>query len=232
MTRDEQLKALRQAIYGLDVARENAKKTIIINKLLPIAQACCDSGFKLKAKNNFGESWCDLTFDLNDFGKEFGLDFSIRVNTHNQIELTHGWMSGDTTPIRPYLIQRDKIIARLWDKNDELVACFKEMKQEDNKYYDSRFDIERQIGKLEMEIEQEKTKQALDQLKIGSKWCYEWDKKRPLTITKITEKMVFFERRYNTLSSDNTDRKKITDMISDLKNNHLIPYVEEEKGGN
>ena len=227
MTKEEQLKALRQSIYGLDIARASAKKTIITSKLLTIAQSCCDSGFKLKAKNNFGDGWCELTFDLNDSSKEFGLDFTIRVNTHNQIELTHSWSSGDQTSVRQYLIQRDKIIARLWDKNDQLVECFDLMKKEDDKYYEARFSIERQIGVIEQELENEKRQKALEQLTVGSKWVYKWGKDRPLTITKITDKMIFFNRQYYALSSDNTDRKKIADMVKDLNLGNLIKYETE-----
>ena len=224
MNKKEQLEQLKQGLRGIRLAHENSKRAILEKHLLPIVQGCCDKDFKVKLTNSFGDWYCNITFDLNDWEKEFGLDFSIRVYK-KLIDLSHGSLSGDTTQVRAYLIERDKIIARLWDKNDEIVACFEEVSKETNKYWDTCWELERQITEVENSIKEEETKEVLNQMTIGSKWVFSWDigNKRPITITKITPKTIYFERDYQSWG-DNSKQMKIKDMVSYFKNGSVKKY--------
>jgi len=228
MEREELLKSLRQANAGLEHAKNNEIKAIYEKELLPIVQKCVVGDYKLKVER-FYEGSCEITFDLGDWHKEFGLGFSIRYNNiRKDIELNHGYLSGDGDfDNKQYIVARDKIIGHLWDYEIKLVEIFKKINEVQNDYYDARFKVERQIGDIEEEIKTEKRNSALEKLKVGSKWVYTYDKERPLIITKITEKMIFFERPYKSWGN-NSNRAKISDMISDLEYNNLVEYKEEK----
>lgn len=227
MEREELLKSLRQANAGLENAKNNEIRAIYENELLPIVQKCVVGDYKLKVES-FYERGCEINFDLGDCESDFGLDFGIRYNNiHNIIDMSHGYLSGNTMPIRKYLIERDKIIGHLWDYESDLIDVFKKVNEIENDYYNARIKVERQIWDIEDKIKTEKRNEALKRLVVGSKWVYTYAPKRPLTITKITEKMIFFERPYQSYGN-NSNRAKISDMVSDLEYNQLVEYKEEK----
>lgn len=228
MNREELLKSLRQANAGLENAKKNEIRAVYDNELLPIVQKCVVGDYKLKVER-FYEGSCEITFDLGDWHKEFGLGLSVRYNNiRKDIELNHGYLSGDGDfDIKQYIVARDKIIGHLWDYESDLIDVFKKINEIENDYYNARFKVERQIWDIEDKIKTEKRNEALKRLVVGSKWVYTYAPKRPLTITKITPKMIFFERPYQSYG-DNSNRAKISDMVSDLEYNQLVEYKEEK----
>lgn len=228
MNKQEQLQELRGTLTSVRKLVDTNTKEVYEKQLLPIAQGCCDNGFVLKVSNGWScDEYINLTFDLGDWEKEFGLDFTIRLNAYKMIDISHGSLSGDTRPIRKYLIQRDKIIGRLWDKETELLGVFEAVRQERNKTYDLIDEIQRKVWRLEDKIKQEETDRALKELVAGSKWYYKWDnktEKTPLVIKKITSKLVFTN---DYPYSFGERRFKIYDIVRKVNDGILIKFEGE-----
>ena len=224
MTKQEQLQELQHTYASVSKLKKSNIKEVYDKQLLPIAQSCCDNGFVLKVENGwFNEDNVDLTFDVKD---NWGFEFHIRLDSRKMIEISHGLMSGLRAEQRPFIIQRDKIIGRLWDKETELLGVFEAVKQEQAKTDDLLYDIQRKIWRLEDEIKQEETDRALKELVAGSKWYYAWDKedKRPLTIIKITKKLVFLDSPF----SYGEQRIKIEDIVGWFNRGEILK-VEGDK---
>ena len=224
MNKQEQLQELRHTYASVSKLTKDNMKDIYESRLLPIAQSCCDNGFKLKVSGGWlSEENVELTFDLGDWNKEFGLDFNIRLNSNKMIEISHGILSGYTLEQRPYLIQRDKVIGKLWGKETELLAVFDAVKKDKRKTEDFLWDIQIKISQIESEIEREETEQALKELAVGSKWYYKWDndKRFVLTISKITEKLVIIKDR-----NDYEKRYKIKEIARQVVSGDLLKIVE------
>ena len=231
MTKQEKLEQLRQALKGVKLLMTEAVRNVYKSEMLPIIESTTE--YKMKMKSDVYEDWCEITFDLGDWNKEWGLDFTIRLNHNKLIEMSHGWLSYTTLEQRKYLIERDKIVGKLWDKEEEIKAVFINAKKAREEMVDTCSALEREIWVIEDEIAQEERKQYLGMLTIGSKWVYEYEKnspyKRPLTIKKITNKLVFYDRAYSAISMDNSTRMKISEMVSELKNGRIIRFEEETK---
>lgn len=216
MNKQEQLQELRHTYASVSKLSKSNIKDIYESQLLPIAQSCCDNGFKLKISSGwFSEENVELTFDIDTW-----FNFHIRLDSRKTIEISHGLYSGYTLEQRQYLIEMDKIIGRLWDKETELLGVFEAVKKDQAKTYDLLNDIQSKIWRLENEIKREETEQALKELVAGSKWYYAWDKenKRPLTIIKITKKLVFL----NSPFSYGEQRIKIEDIVEEFNRGEIL----------
>ena len=226
MEKQEKLEQLNKAMDGVKLLMNEAVKNVYAKEMLPLVQST--TNFKLKMKTDVYEDWCEITFDLGDWKKEWGFDFTISLTHDKLIELKHGWLSGVSKEQRPYLIERDKIIGKLWDKEEQIKAVFENVKKERNKLLDTYNALEREAWGIEREIAQEKRQHYLDMLSVGSKWVYKWeldsDYKRPMTIIKITPKLVFYHRTYGAHT-----RMKIVDMISQLEAGNIVRYEEPKE---
>jgi len=230
MTKQEKLEQLRQALKGVALLMTEAVRNVYKSEMLPIIESTTE--YKMKMKSDVNDDWCEITFDLGDWNKEWGLDFTIRLNHNKLMEITHGWLTYTTLEQRKYLIERDKIVGKLWDKEEEIKAVFINAKNARDEMFDTYNALEREIWAIEDEIAQEERKQYLGMLTIGSKWVYKWEQnseyKRPMTIVKITNKLVFYTRAYSPFSTNNSNRMKITDIVRNLKNGEIVKYEEEQ----
>ena len=158
----------------------------------------------------------------------FGLDFRVSYNDYRGLELTHplgGYACGNKA-LKPYIKERDKIIAKLWDKEEEIIEFFKELKVQ----YDKATTTITELGwKLSNVINEEKLQdfnEAMAQVKVGRKFKFSWQKgtwheNTTWLITKITDKLIF---------TDNYSykRNKKSDFAN-LINNGSVFWVEESE---
>lgn len=226
MNRQEKLEQLRQTLKGINMLISEAKEKIYREEMLPIIESTTEH--KMKITKCFDE-WCDVSFDLGDWHKEFGLDFTIRLNGDKQVEISHGMLSCISKEKRPYIIERDRIIGKLWHYENEMQKVFDDIRHAQNELYETFWKVEKEISAIEIAIQEEEKKHYLELTKVGSKWVYRWENehKRPMTIEKITEKLVFFNRKYSSLG-DNSTRMKITEWVKSLKNGDIVAYEEEK----
>lgn len=230
MTKQQQLEQLQQARNGVIILMANAKQTAYDTKVLPIVQSA--TTYKMKIKN-IGSKLCDVGFDLDDRKKEFGLDFTISLDwTTELLRFNHGWINGETEEQRKYLIERDRIIGKLWDKETELTQALKDTENANKDLMETCNKLDFEIMVIRNQIDEEERKEVIAMLTIGSKWVEKWDlntnkeHRRPMTIDKITAKMVYFHKPYCSYA-DNRTRMKLNEMVYAIKKGDIVKDVEE-----
>lgn len=144
-----------------------------------------------------GRDYVEFNFGLKE-QDNFGLDFKVSYSDYLGLELTHplgGYACGNKF-LKPYVKERDKIVAKLWDKEEEIIEFFKELKAQ---YDKATTTINELDWKLDSVVSEEKMKafnEAMAQAKVGRKFKFSWQKgtweeNKVWEITKITDKLIF-----------------------------------------
>ena len=189
MTREELLE--RRKALCKDFQKNIVEKA---QPILALVQSLADKGFtiKLGSVSSYG---IEFNFDRGN-EDNFGLDFKIYYNSSfKAIEITHscGLSAGFDymKAVRPYLIQRDKVVARMWEHEATFEKWFIDVAKFESEHYDKISDIDYDIKQLDYTARQE----VLAKLKVGMKICFAptYSEDRVATITKIA-------RKYATLS--------------------------------
>lgn len=160
--------------------------------LLELVQHVADEGFKLKLGwvSNSG-----VEFNFEKDGDNFGSDFRINYNSYRkQIEMSHsiGLSASDKymQEIRPFLIERDKIIARLWEHEDAIASWFVSIVSVEKVFNDKQLDIRYEINRIENDAK----KEVIKKLDVGVNVCFSVEEKSENIsfITRLGTKFVYF----------------------------------------
>lgn len=188
MTREELLEQRKKLCKDYQV--ELIEKA---QPILALVQSLADKGFtiKLGSVSSYG---IEFNFDRGD-DKNFGLDFKIYYNSSfKAIEISHscGLSAGFEymKAIRPHLIQRDKVVARMWEHEATFENWFLDISKFEQEHNAKIDDIDYEIRQLDYKARQE----VLAKLKVGMKICFaqQYDEDRVATIVKIARKYVTF----------------------------------------
>lgn len=209
----------------LRITRENTIKDFVI-ELKDIISSC--STFPIKEGwISFEGSSFDFAFDRGD-KNNFGLDFHIYIKG-DLLELSHSFgLSGERDyllEVRPYLIERDKLIAKLWDKEKEIIDLyFKYQKKDIFSFYDITF---RELEQLESEQRIKENQERKDRL-LGEAKSYKYFKiyNTYYGIIKICDKIVKYgkvqkitsKKEYYVSDYCGVRREDLNDFLRNIEN--------------
>lgn len=189
----EQGKKLREA-------RETALQ-VKAGELLNIVQKCANVPIILSRSISI----YSVEFNVKANGKNFGLDFSVRYSEHSkQVEISHSCgLSADDEYMKevyPFIKERDRVIAKLWDYEEQIIRFFIEFRKIDSNFVDLICNVRNQLDELDYEEKKAKQDAVLKRLVVGSKWqtSVKSPYRRAYEVEKVTDKCVFMnDKRYN-----------------------------------
>lgn len=230
----EKIKQEKMVLYKKQVA-----KVLDIVQPLTKYQLVCDLD---RYTNN---NHISLYFYSSDYVIEFATDIDIHLNSDSQIEISHSvGFSGSTSErvkTRPYLIERDMLVAKLWNKQDKLLKLIKSWKS--NKIHDKlqKAITEKDYANQELNeaIEQANKNKYLEKAKSSKYFyeCYGGCNYYYYGIVKITEKMVYYNKVQKSyggdyyVSSITKKQMKLGEFLSNVKcgNYKLVNEIDSDK---
>jgi len=143
-----------------------------------------------------GYEYVEFNFVLEN-QDNFGLDFRVSYNDYRGLELTHplGGYACGSKALKPYVKERDKIIAKLWDNEEQIIDFFKKLKKQYDQATTTISELSWELDRIVIEERNQAYLKAINQVSVGKTFKFSWQKgtweeDKVYVITKITDKLI------------------------------------------